>query len=97
MTLHATREGDEITVHYTYGSGQFQVREHAGHASAFWGQLGWLLAQDPAHREARARNVYNRYREHANGKAVGGSPIPVWDMATEAVREHWRHAVSDVP
>lgn len=43
MTLHATREGENITVHATYGPMTFKITERAGHIGHFWSQLGGLL------------------------------------------------------
>jgi len=45
MTLHATRSGDEITVHGTYGGISVQVKEKAAHVGHFWHQLGELLQE----------------------------------------------------
>jgi hypothetical protein len=94
MTLHATREGENVTIHCTYGPVTFQVSEHEGHVAHFWWQLGKLLAEDPAHREAHAEAAYMRYCAHAGGKSVHGEDLPLWGDAPEEVREHWRAAVS---
>jgi hypothetical protein len=43
VTLHATREGENITVHATYGPMTFKITENAAHIGHFWSQLGDLL------------------------------------------------------
>jgi hypothetical protein len=43
MTLHATREGENITVHATYGPMSFKITEAAAHIGQFWHQLDGLL------------------------------------------------------
>lgn len=43
MTLHATREGENITIHATSGPVTFTITEYAGIVGHFWGHLGELL------------------------------------------------------
>lgn len=60
MTLHATRSGQQITIHGNTGvdaeirNSQFSgvhITEHHQHVRHFWGQLGALL--DEAEKAAR--------------------------------------------
>ena len=45
MTLHASRDGQKITVHSTYGPATHAITEDAQHVRHFHTQLGELLDQ----------------------------------------------------
>lgn len=92
MTLHATRDGDSITVHVTYGSVTVKVEEHYGHAVSFWHQLGALLADD---REERAKGGYTRYVEDCGGVSVNGDYLPPWEGLPEKIQRHWIAAFTE--
>lgn len=51
MTLHATRKGQKITVHTTYGPTNHSVEEDAQHVRSFHTELGKML--DEAEREKK--------------------------------------------
>ena len=92
MTLHATREGENVTVHITYGPVTASVTEQKGHARSFWGQLGNLLHAP----EDRARAGYERYRAHAGGVSkFTGDELPSFDEQDEDVRAHWIAAFTE--
>jgi hypothetical protein len=50
MTLHATRDGQQVTVHSTYGPATHKITEDAQHVRGFHRQLGDLLDQADAER-----------------------------------------------
>ena len=52
MTLHASRDGQKITVHSTYGPATHKITEDAPHVRSFHAQLGALLDDADAEREA---------------------------------------------
>jgi hypothetical protein len=66
MTLHATRDGQRITVHTTYGPVTNAVTEDAGHVRGFATQLGQLLDAADEEREERAA------RHHGHPHNEGG-------------------------
>lgn len=90
MTLHATREGENVKVHITYGPVSASVEEHAGHVMHFHSQLGGLIADVPGYAAARAQAGYERYREHAGGVSkFYGDALPSWDDQDEETKGHW--------
>jgi hypothetical protein len=92
MTLHATREGETVTVNITYGPVSASVVEQEGHARSFWGQLGNLLHTP----EDRARNGYERYRDHADGVSkFTGDALPSFDEVDDDIRGHWIAAFTE--
>lgn len=92
MTLHATREGENITVHTTYGPITNKVTEHAGHVESFHRQLTGLLKSP----EERAAAGYERYRQHAGGVSkFTGDELPAFDDQDEEVRAHWVAAFTE--
>ena len=58
MTLHATRNGQQVTVHTTYGPVENKITEDVGHIRGFWQQLGKHL--DEAEQERTAAVEANR-------------------------------------
>ena len=56
MTLHATRQGQRITVHTTYGPVKNEVTENAGHVEGFYRQLGVLLGEAEQERQMVGEN-----------------------------------------
>ena len=95
MTLHATREGENVTVNITYGPVRASVEEHAGHVVHFHRQLGTLLADVPSYATERAAAGYERYRQHAGGVSkFTGDTLPSWDEQDEETRSHWVAAFS---
>jgi hypothetical protein len=92
MTLHATRDGENVTVHITSGPVLASVTEDEGHVRSFWGQLGNLLHSA----EDRARAGYERYRDHAGGVSkFTGDPLPGFDDQDDEIRAHWIAAFSE--
>jgi hypothetical protein len=92
MTLHATRDGEKVTVHTTYGPITNQVTEDAGHVENFHRQLGNLLKSP----EDRARDGYERYREHAGGVSkFTGDPLPAFDDQDDEIKSHWIAAFTE--
>jgi hypothetical protein len=101
MTLHATREGEKVTIHgnihldvkVTDGRVfEFAVTEDARHVKGLWGQLGNLLHTP----QDRARDGYERYREHAGGVSkFTGDVLPSFDDVDEDVRAHWIAAFTE--
>jgi hypothetical protein len=92
MTLHATRDGEKVTVHTTYGPITNQVTEDAGHVEHFHRQLGNLLKSP----EDRARDGYERYREHAGGVSkFTGDPLPAFDDQDDEIKSHWIAAFTE--
>jgi hypothetical protein len=49
MTLWATREGKQVTVHAGHGPIKFEITEDAGHLRSFWGQLGREIEEAEKH------------------------------------------------
>jgi hypothetical protein len=54
MTLHASRDGQKITVHSTYGPATHAITEDAQHVRHFHTQLGELLDQADTERTSEA-------------------------------------------
>jgi hypothetical protein len=69
MTLHATRDGQQVTVTTTYGPVRNEVTEDAGHVRSFHGHLGRLL--DEAEAEVKAAQ-----HGHAGHSHTGIHPHP---------------------
>lgn len=96
MTLTASRDEREpanIRVRTTYGPVTNEVVEAEGHVASFWSQLGRLLAQNPAHAEARARAAYERYMHHCEATGETLSSGWSWEGLDQAGREHWTEAL----
>lgn len=62
MTLHATRDGQHITVHHTSGPSQVHVTEDVQHTRVFHRQLGELLDEAEAEREKPAPEEHHEHR-----------------------------------
>ena len=95
MTLVANRDERDpntVIVRTTYGPITNEVREDIGHVRSFWAQLGRVLHTP----EDRARDGYERYREHAGGVSkFTGDPLPAFDDQDEEVRAHWVAAFTE--
>jgi hypothetical protein len=100
MTLHATRDGKNVKVHITYGPVTAAVEEEAGHVAHFHAQLGNLLGDDKLNfkpvPEERARQGYERYRQHAGGVSkFTGDPLPAFDDQDDDIKGHWIAAFTE--
>jgi len=100
MTLHATRDGDQVTVHTTYGPVKNTITEQAGHVAHFHAQLGSVLGDDKLDfrpvPEERARQGYERYRASAGGVSkFTGDALPAFDDQDDEIKGHWIAAFTE--
>jgi hypothetical protein len=101
MTLHATRDGEKITIGGNLHADlvvqdsrvtQVSITEDVMHVRHFWSQLGRLLHTP----EDRARDGYERYREHAGGVSkFTGDPLPAFDDQDDEIKSHWIAAFTE--
>jgi hypothetical protein len=74
VTLHATRQGENVTVHCTYGPIVTAISEHHSDVRQFHAQLGDLL--DAAE------------EEHVQGHVRAGQPMAAPATSSEVIRPH---------
>lgn len=93
MTISASREGENIKLHYTYGPATVDISEHAGDMKHVHAQIGDLLGRDP---ETRAREGYERYRQHTGGVSkFTGDRLPAFDEQDDEIKGHWVAAFTE--
>lgn len=106
MTLHATRDGQTITVHGNTGTEvlvqdghvrHVRITEDAQHVRFFHRQIGALLDDIEGKNDdgkTPGQHAYEAYSKHVGGVSVKGDELPAWDGQLVGIREAWAAAAA---